>query len=279
MTGAVAFAREVADRPLRKRGNAAQKLGTAEENAAIFAAARESVTQEAARTEGAAGRNRRGGSGNADSPSTKAARSEAETFHGMPVLRSIESAHPRLLWRARSGEDSGYSERNAVKPESAVSQSSAPERWAAGSRWFLRTPAFRCCSRMSTKRRSTRALQRFARTTPVRCSADVSRRQFVDERHDDDHAHSQPTMTFADVDMVVEAVFEGMALKKQVFAGSGSRMQARRYFGEQHLDAQHRRNRRQRLRARSPLSAPTSSVRLTSCACSKLCAEKRRAKK
>src|SRR5713101_1408342 len=43
LTGAIAFAREVAGKPARKTRERNEKLGSAEQNAAIFAAARENV--------------------------------------------------------------------------------------------------------------------------------------------------------------------------------------------------------------------------------------------
>jgi 3-hydroxyacyl-CoA dehydrogenase len=43
LTGAIAFAREVANRPVRKTRERNEKLGSAEENASIFAAARENA--------------------------------------------------------------------------------------------------------------------------------------------------------------------------------------------------------------------------------------------
>ena len=56
----------------------------------------------------------------------------------------------------------------------------------------------------------------------------------------------EPTLTydgFSEADIVVEAVFEGMALKKQVFAELDQVCQAGRDPGQQHLDAEHRRDR------------------------------------
>ena len=47
----------------------------------------------------------------------------------------------------------------------ARAASSAPARWAAASRWPTRTPASRCCSRTSTRPRSSAAWRPSARTT------------------------------------------------------------------------------------------------------------------
>jgi len=49
----------------------------------------------------------------------------------------------------------------------------------------------------------------------------VSKGRFTQQAMDERLARITPTLTydgFGDVDMVIEAVFEGMALKKQIFA-------------------------------------------------------------
>ena len=66
--------------------------------------------------------------------------------------------------------------------------------------------------------------------------------QFVDERL----KLIEPTLSYDDfgkVDMVVEAVFEGMALKKEVFGQLDRMCRPGRNPGEQHINTQHRRDR------------------------------------
>ncbi len=72
--------------------------------------------------------------------------------------------------------------------------------------------------------------------------------QFVDERL----ALITPTLSydnFANADMVVEAVFEGMALKKQVFQDLDRACKPGGHFGEQHIHIEHRRHCRRHLAA------------------------------
>ena len=45
--------------------------------------------------------------------------------------------------------------------------------------------------------------------------------------------------SFANADLIIEAVFEGMALKKEVFARARPRLQARRDSRQQHLHAEY----------------------------------------
>ena len=65
---------------------------------------------------------------------------------------------------------------------------------------------------------------------------------------------------FDEADVVIEAVFESMELKRQVFAELDRVAQAGLRARDQHLDARHRRDRRRRRRARSASSGCTSSA-------------------
>ena len=69
---------------------------------------------------------------------------------------------------------------------------------------------------------------------------------------------------FDQVDIVVEAVFENMELKKATFAELGARDAARLRARVEHLDARHRRVREGERPAGSRSSATTSSARRTS---------------
>ena len=100
LAGAVAFAREIAGKPAPKTRERKEKLGTPEENAPIFAAARE-----------AARKKQRGlmaplAAIDAVEAATKlpfeqGCEKEKRAVRQMPVLRPIQSADSRFLWRAR----------------------------------------------------------------------------------------------------------------------------------------------------------------------------------
>ena len=80
----------------------------------------------------------------------------------------------------------------------------------------------------------------------------------------------------AKADLVIEAVFEDLAVKKAVFRALDKVHEARRDSRHQHLDAR-RRPRSPRSRSvRATCSACISSVPPTSCGCWKWCARRRR---
>ena len=83
----------------------------------------------------------------------------------------------------------------------------------------------------------------------------------------------------ATADLVIEAVFENLALKKQVFRELDAVAQARRGPRHQHLDARHRRDRRRDGRPQDRSSACISSARRTSCGCSRSCAARQTAQR
>ena len=73
-------------------------------------------------------------------------------------------------------------------------------------------------------------------------------------------------------DLVIEAVFENLAVKHEVFARLGALCRAGRGARDQYLDARHRRDRRGDADGRPTSSACTSSARRTSCGWSRSCA-------
>ena len=115
LAGAVAFAREIAGKPAPKTRERNQKLGTPEQNAAIFAAARDTARKKQ--------RNLIAPLAAIDAveaatklPFEEGCEVEAQAVHRVPVLRPVEGADSRLLRRARSGQDPGHPERNADHP-------------------------------------------------------------------------------------------------------------------------------------------------------------------
>ncbi len=105
LTGAIQFAREIAGKLPLKTRERTEKLGAAEQNAAIFAAARE-----------AARKKQRGmiaplAAVDAVEAATKLSfeqgcQTEAQAVLRMPAVGSIEGSHSRFLRRARSRQNS-----------------------------------------------------------------------------------------------------------------------------------------------------------------------------
>ena len=123
----------------------------------------------------------------------------------------------------------------------------------------------------------SRARRRFARTTTRRSSAAASRQTQV-ERADRPHSRRRSATTASTTaDLIIEAVFENLALKKEVFAALDRVGEARRDPGDQHVHARHRRDRRGHdapgVGHRPALLQPGA----TSCAWSRSCAARPRA--
>ena len=96
------------------------------------------------------------------------------------------------------------------------------------------------------------ALDRGLATIRKNYANSVKKGRFSQEEMDKRLARISPTLTydgFGEVDMVMEAVFEGMALKKQIFGELDKVHQAGRDSRYQHLHAQHRRDRFRHLAA------------------------------
>ncbi len=111
-------------------------------------------------------------------------------------------------------------EGHADASRSIAPQSSAPARWAAASRWRTRTPASRCSCATS----NDAALARGMATIRTNYDATVAKGKLTRPAADRTLALITPTTTydgFDSVDIVVEAVFEDMELKKATFAELG----------------------------------------------------------
>ena len=90
------------------------------------------------------------------------------------------------------------------------------------------------------------ALDRGMATIRKNYANSVKKGRFSQEEMDQRMALHQPQLTydgFGEADIIVEAVFEGMALKKQIFAEMDKISQAGRDPGVQHFHARYRRDR------------------------------------
>jgi 3-hydroxyacyl-CoA dehydrogenase len=213
--GAVAFARQIAEKSARKTRERNEKLGTPEQNASIFSAARETA------------RNKQRGM-----IAPLAAIDAVEAATTMPFEEGCEFEQKRFLECLFSEQSKTlihvfFGEREVAKiPDVPKDTSSLPIRTAAvvgaGTMGGGIAMVFANAGiPVLLKEVDRAALDRGLATIRKNYASSVSKgrltQQFVDERL----KLIQPTLSFegfAAVDMVIEAVFEGMELKKQVFA-------------------------------------------------------------
>jgi 3-hydroxyacyl-CoA dehydrogenase len=213
--GAVAFARQIAEKSARKTRERNEKLGTAEQNASIFSAARENA------------RNKQRGM-----IAPLAAIDAVEAATTMPFKEGCEFEQKRFVECLFSEQSKAlihvfFGEREVAKiPDVPKDTSVLPIRTAAvvgaGTMGGGIAMVFANAGiPVLLKEVDRAALDRGLATIRKNYASSVSKgrltQQFVDERL----KLIQPTLSFEGfeaVDMVVEAVFEGMELKKQVFA-------------------------------------------------------------
>jgi 3-hydroxyacyl-CoA dehydrogenase len=215
LTGAVAFAREVADRPAPKTRERTEKLGTAAENAAIVASARD-----------AAGKKQRG---------MKAPLAAIDAVEAATRLSFEEGcrAEAKLFTECLFSDQSKalihifFGEREVAKiPDVPKETPVIPVNRVAvvGSGTMGGGIAMVFANAgipVLLKDVDDTALELGMGKIRKNYASSVQRRRFTQEFADERLRLITPALTydaFSDVDMVVEAVFEGMALKKSVFA-------------------------------------------------------------
>jgi len=214
LAGAVAFAREVADKPAPRTRERDEKLGNAVENALIFSSARET-----------AARKQRG----LLAPAAAADAVEAATK--MPFEEGCR-AEQKLFIECLFSEQSKsliyvfFSEREVSKiPDIPKETPVVPIRSAAvvgagtmggGIAMVLANAGIP----VLLKEADQAALERGLVTIQMNYANSVKRGRFSQQVVEERLKRITPTLTYDDfpsVDLVIEAVFEGMALKKEVF--------------------------------------------------------------
>jgi len=215
LTGAVAFARQVAGKPIRKTRERNDKLGSADSNAPVFAAARESARQK---------------------------------YRGMicqlAAIDAIEAAtklsfeqgcteEARLFYRCLYSDQSKaqihvfFAEREVSKiPDIPKDTAVMPVHSVAivGAGTMGGGIAMVCANAglpVVVKDTDPAALDRGIATIEKNYQMSVKRGRFTQEQVDERMRRIRTAVDyddFANVDMVIEAVFETMPLKKQVFA-------------------------------------------------------------
>jgi len=214
LTGAIAFAQEIARKPALKTRERNNKLGTPEQNAPIFAAARETVRKK-----------QRG---------LMAPLAAIEALEAATTLPFEEGCRVEqklfteclLSSQAKALIHVFFSEREVAKiPDIPKDTPLIPIKTAAvvgagtmggGIAMVLANAGIPVLVKEADRTALDRGMANIEKNYANSVKRGRFTQQFVDERL----KLIQPTLSlegFADVDLVIEAVFEGMALKKEVF--------------------------------------------------------------
>jgi 3-hydroxyacyl-CoA dehydrogenase len=214
LAGALAFAREVAGKPAPKTRERNEKLGSAAENASIFSAARETVA-----------RKQRGllapaKAIDAVEAATKMPFEEGCKFEQKLFIECLFSEQSKSLIHVF------FSEREVAKiPDIPKQTNILPIHCAAvvgagtmggGIAMVLANAGIP----VLLKETDPAALNRGVATIQSNYANSVKRGRFSEQLAEERLQRITPTLTyddFSNVDLVIEAVFEGMALKKEVF--------------------------------------------------------------
>jgi 3-hydroxyacyl-CoA dehydrogenase len=214
LAGAVAFAREVAGKPIPRTRERVEKLGRAEENAAIISGARERV-----------GKKQRGliaplAAIDAVEAATKLSFEEGCELERRLFMECLFSDQSKALIHVFFGEREvakipDVPKNTAVQPIRSVAVVGSGTMGGGIAMVFANAGI-----PVLLKEVDQPALDRGLAKIQKNYASSVQRGRFTQQFVDERMALITPTLgydSFADSDMVVEAVFEGMVLKKQVF--------------------------------------------------------------
>jgi 3-hydroxyacyl-CoA dehydrogenase len=214
LAGAVAFAREVVGKPIPRTRERVEKLGRAEENAAIISGARERVEKK-----------QRGliaplAAIDAVEAATKLAFEEGCELERRLFMECLFSDQSKALIHVFFGEREvakipDVPKNTAVQPIRSVAVVGSGTMGGGIAMVFANAGI-----PVLLKEVDQPALDRGLAKIQKNYASSVQRGRFTQQFVDERMALITPTLSydnFADCDMVVEAVFEGMVLKKQVF--------------------------------------------------------------
>jgi 3-hydroxyacyl-CoA dehydrogenase len=215
LTGAVAFAREVADEPKRKTRERDDKLGSAEQNAPIFAAAHESARKK-----------QRGliaplAAIDAIEAATKLPFDEGCKFERKLFMECLFSDQSKALIHVFFGEREVAKIPDIPKDTPLIPVNSAAVVGAGTMGGGIAMVLANAGIPVLLKEADQAALDKGLANIQKNYATSVKRGRFTQAFVDERLKLIQPTLSydsFASVDLVIEAVFEGMALKKEVFA-------------------------------------------------------------
>jgi 3-hydroxyacyl-CoA dehydrogenase len=215
LAGAVAFAREIAGKPAPKTRDRKENLGETEGNAGIFAAARETIRRKQP------GMMAPLAAVDAVEAATKLSFDEGCRVERKLFMECLTSDQSKALIHVFFGE------REVAKiPDIPKETTTIPVNRAAvvgagtmggGIAMVFANAGLPVLLKETDQEALDRGLANIQRNYANSVARGRFTRQFVDERL----KLIEPTLTydgFRDADMIIEAVFEGMALKKQVFA-------------------------------------------------------------
>src|ERR1700687_5320777 len=214
LAGAVAFAREVADRPLRKTRERSDKLGTPEQNAPIFAAGRETARKK-----------QRGMTAplaaiDAVEAATKLPFAEGVAEEQKLFTKCLFSDQSKALIHVFFGEREGSKIPDVPKDTPVIPVNSAAVVGAGTMGGGIAMVFANAGIPVLLKETDQAALDRGLANIQKNYANSVKRGRFTQEFVDERLKLIQPALSydgFASVDMVIEAVFEGMAVKKELF--------------------------------------------------------------
>ena len=215
LEGAVAFAREIAHGPVSKSRERLNKLGTPEANAPIFAAARENARKK-----------RRSliaplAAIDAVEAATRLPFSEGSEFEKKLFMECLFSAQSKALIHVFFGEREVSKIPDIAKDTATMQVQRAAVVGAGTMGGGITMVLANAGIPVLLKEADRGALDRGMATIEKNYAGSVQRGRFTQEFVDQRLKLIQPTLNyegFSDVDLVIEAVFEGMSVKKQVFS-------------------------------------------------------------
>lgn len=214
LLGAIAFAREVAGKPAPKTRERSDKLGTPEQNAPIFAAARETTRKK-----------QRGmiaplAAIDAVEAATKLPFEDGCREEQSLFMKCLFSDQSKSLIHVFFGEREVAKIPDVPKETPIIPVNSAAVVGAGTMGGGIAMVLANAGIPVLLKEADQAALDRGLANIQKNYANSVKRGRFTQQFVDERLKLIQPTLTFdgfAGADMVIEAVFEGMALKKQVF--------------------------------------------------------------
>jgi 3-hydroxyacyl-CoA dehydrogenase len=215
LTGAVAFAREIADKPVRKTRERNEKLGSADENATIFAGARENARKK-----------QRGmiaplAAIDAVEAATKLPFEEGSKLERKLFLDCLFSDQSKALIHVFFGEREVAKIPDIPKETPLIPVNTVAVVGAGTMGGGIAMVLANAGIPVLLKEADQAALDKGLANIQKNYATSVKRGRFTQSFVDERLKLIQPTLSydsFRNADMVIEAVFEGMALKKEVFA-------------------------------------------------------------